>query len=132
MSKKIKKVEQQKLEKNFQHGDNVMYSSIGIRSTVIGKSVTEKGVYILELSDGTLETAHGSELEFVYFVREYDDGVKQGEADAKNMREEIISEARHFANERSHDYAQGYLTSVIEGLADIPDLISDILEDEEE
>ena len=132
MSKKIKKVEQQKIEKNFQHGDNVMYSSIGIRSTVIGKSVTEKGVYILELHDGTLETAHGSELELVDFVREYDDGVKQGEADASSMRAEILAEAREYATTRSHDYAQGYLTSVIEGLTDLPDLISDVLEDEEE
>jgi hypothetical protein len=133
MSKKIKSVEQKKTEKKcFQHGDHVMYSSIGIRSTVIGKSVTEKGVYVLELSDGTLETASGDELEFVDFVREYDDGMKEGAAYAVNIRQEILMEAREYATDRSHDFAQAYLTAVSEGLADIPNDISDVLEEEEE
>jgi hypothetical protein len=129
MSKKIKN---SKPVVNFQHGDQVMYSDLGIRSTVIGKSVTEKGVYVLELSNGTLETASGDELELVDFIREYDDGIKEGKKYADTIREEVLVDVRGFAMERSHDYAQGYLNSVIEGLSDFPDLIADVLEDEEE
>jgi hypothetical protein len=117
---------------NFQHGDQVMYPDLGIRSTVIGKSVTEKDTYILELSDGTLETASGDELELVDFIREYDDGIKEGKKYAESIREEVLVDVRAFAMERSHDYAQGYLTSVIEVLSDFPNLISDVLEEEEE
>jgi hypothetical protein len=128
MSKKIKN---SKPAVNFQHGDQVMYPDLGIRSTVIGKSVTEKGVYILELSNGTLETASGDELELIDFVREYDDGMKEGVAYAATIRQEILMEAREYATDRSHDFAQAYLTAVSEGLANIPNDISDVLEEEE-
>jgi hypothetical protein len=125
----------QKLNKpvvNFQHGDQVMYTDSGIRGTVIGLSVTEKDTYIIELSNGTLETSDRNNIELVDFVREYDDGVKEGKKYADCIREEVLVDIRGFATDRSHDYAQGYLNSIIEGLSDFPDLVADILEDEEE
>lgn len=132
MSKKLKKTENNVLEqKNFQHGDLVRYKSINIRSTVIGKSVTEKDTYILELSDGTLETAHRDELEFVDFIREYDDGRKEGQSYAASIRAEILTDLRSFSQERSMDYAAGYLEGLNEELFDLPNVLQDLLDEEE-
>lgn len=118
-------------QKKFQHGDLVNYKSINIRSTVIGESVTEKDTYILELSDGTLETAHRDELEFVDFIREYDDGYKEGQSYAASIRAEILTDLRNFSDERSMDYAAGYLEGLNEEVFNLPSVLQDILDEEE-
>lgn len=127
-----KKNVNKKLTIDYSSGDIVYIPDIGEMGKVIGRSYKKKDYYIVELDEGNIEFFTDKELEKTSPENEYNMGLYEGEKYGICIRNEIIADIKGFAEERSRDYAEGYLQAALAEMTNISDDINIVLDNEEE
>jgi hypothetical protein len=117
---------------NYSAGDMVYIPDIAEIGRIIGRSFTKKDYYVIELNQGGIELFTPKELEKTSAEGEYNKGLYEGEKYGNCIVNELTVDVQAFAEERSRDYAEGYLHSVVARLTNISDNIDLILQEQEE